>query len=68
MNVEVDEVNRLSRISASLSFLMISTCGEQRHVPVKPGRGQAMPDDTRPQPEGWNRFTIEVTDSEYLVT
>jgi catechol 2,3-dioxygenase-like lactoylglutathione lyase family enzyme len=27
-----------------------------------PGGGQAMPDGTRPQPGGWNRFTIEVAD------
>jgi catechol 2,3-dioxygenase-like lactoylglutathione lyase family enzyme len=27
-----------------------------------PGGGAAMPDGTLPQPGGWNRFTIEVTD------
>ncbi len=27
-----------------------------------PGGGQALPDGTLPQPGGWNRFTIEVTD------
>jgi catechol 2,3-dioxygenase-like lactoylglutathione lyase family enzyme len=27
-----------------------------------PGGGQAMPDGTLPQPGGWNRFTLEVTD------
>ena len=27
-----------------------------------PGGGQAMPDGTFPQPGGWNRFTLEVTD------
>jgi catechol 2,3-dioxygenase-like lactoylglutathione lyase family enzyme len=26
------------------------------------GGGQAMPDGTNPQPGGWNRFAIEVTD------
>ena len=26
------------------------------------GGGQAMPDGTLPQPGGWNRFTLEVTD------
>jgi catechol 2,3-dioxygenase-like lactoylglutathione lyase family enzyme len=26
-----------------------------------PGGGQAMPDGTLPQPGGWNRFTIEVS-------
>ena len=27
-----------------------------------PGGGQAMPDGTAPEPGGWNRFAIEVTD------
>lgn len=27
-----------------------------------PGGGQAMPDGSVPQPGGWNRFTIEVSD------
>ncbi|MGA9371429.1 MAG: VOC family protein [Solirubrobacterales bacterium] len=27
-----------------------------------PGGGQAMPDGTVPQPGGWNRFSLEVTD------
>jgi catechol 2,3-dioxygenase-like lactoylglutathione lyase family enzyme len=27
-----------------------------------PGGGQAMPDGTVPQPGGWNRFTLEVSD------
>ena len=27
-----------------------------------PGGGQAMPDGTVPQPGGWNRFQLEVTD------
>src|SRR2546423_7974328 len=26
------------------------------------GGGQAMPDGTQPQPGGWNRFSLEVTD------
>ena len=32
-----------------------------------PGGGQAMPDGTLPQPGGWNRFSIEVTDLEAAV-
>ena len=32
-----------------------------------PGGGQAMPDGTVPQPGGWNRFAIEVTDLGALV-
>ena len=31
------------------------------------GGGQAMPDGRRPEPGGWNRFTLEVTDLEGLV-
>jgi catechol 2,3-dioxygenase-like lactoylglutathione lyase family enzyme len=27
-----------------------------------PGGGQAMPDGTMPEPGGWNRFTLEVSD------
>lgn len=33
-----------------------------------PGGGQAMPDGTLPQPGGWNRFSLEVTDLEAAVT
>ena len=33
-----------------------------------PGGGQAMPDGTRPQPGGWNRFSIEVPDLEAAVS
>jgi catechol 2,3-dioxygenase-like lactoylglutathione lyase family enzyme len=32
-----------------------------------PGGGQAMPDGTVPQPGGWNRFQLEVSDLEGLV-
>jgi catechol 2,3-dioxygenase-like lactoylglutathione lyase family enzyme len=32
-----------------------------------PGGGQAMPDGTFPQPGGWNRFTIEVTNLDATV-
>jgi len=32
-----------------------------------PGGGQAMPDGTLPQPGGWNRFSLEVTDLEASV-
>jgi catechol 2,3-dioxygenase-like lactoylglutathione lyase family enzyme len=36
--------------------------------PGTPGGGsQAMPDGRRPEPGGWNRFAIEVTDLEGLV-
>lgn len=27
-----------------------------------PGGGQSMPDGTRPEPGGWNRFAVEVSD------
>jgi catechol 2,3-dioxygenase-like lactoylglutathione lyase family enzyme len=32
-----------------------------------PGGGQAMPDGTRPQPGGWNRFMVEVPDLDATV-
>jgi catechol 2,3-dioxygenase-like lactoylglutathione lyase family enzyme len=32
-----------------------------------PGGGQAMPDGRRPEPGGWNRFALEVTDLEGTV-
>ena len=32
-----------------------------------PGGGQAMPDGTRPEPGGWNRFSLEVSDLEGMV-
>jgi tRNA-Thr(GGU) m(6)t(6)A37 methyltransferase TsaA len=32
-----------------------------------PGGGQSMPDGTRPEPGGWNRFSIEVEDLEGAV-
>ena len=32
-----------------------------------PGGGQAMPDGTMPEPGGWNRFQLEVSDLEALV-
>jgi len=32
-----------------------------------PGGGQAMPDGTLPEPGGWNRFSLEVSDLEELV-
>ncbi len=32
-----------------------------------PGGGQAMPDGTLPQPGGWNRFSIEVSDLAAMV-
>ncbi len=31
------------------------------------GGGQAMPDGTRPQPGGWNRFMLEVSDLDAMV-
>jgi catechol 2,3-dioxygenase-like lactoylglutathione lyase family enzyme len=32
------------------------------------GGGQSMPDGTQPQPGGWNRFAIEVSDLDATVT
>ena len=46
-------------------FAMLSR-GDLRLVLSAPnptgGGGQSMPDGTRPQPGGWNRFAIEVSD------
>ena len=47
------------------AFAMLSR-GDLRLVLSAPnpqgGGGQSMPDGTRPQPGGWNRFAIEVAD------
>ena len=47
------------------AFAMLSR-GDLRLVLSAPnptgGGGQSMPDGTQPQPGGWNRFAIEVTD------
>lgn len=52
------------------TFAMLSR-GELRLVLSAPsgqgGGGQAMPDGTRPQPGGWNRFSLEVADLEEIV-
>jgi catechol 2,3-dioxygenase-like lactoylglutathione lyase family enzyme len=49
----------------ALSFAMLSR-GDLRLVLSAPspagGGGQSMPDGTKPEPGGWNRFAIEVTD------
>lgn len=52
-------------------FAMLSR-GDLRLVLSKPGGGpgggsQAMPDGKLPEPGGWNRFTIEVSDIEAMV-
>jgi catechol 2,3-dioxygenase-like lactoylglutathione lyase family enzyme len=52
------------------SFAMLSR-GDLRLVLSSPntsgGGGQAMPDGTKPQPGGWNRFSIEIEDLEEKV-
>ena len=52
------------------TFAMLSR-GDLRLVLSAPGGGggggQAMPDGRVPEPGGWNRFTLEVTDLEGLV-
>jgi catechol 2,3-dioxygenase-like lactoylglutathione lyase family enzyme len=51
-------------------FAMLSR-GDLRLVLSAPnpagGGGQVMPDGTKPQPGGWNRFAIEVTDLQGMV-
>ena len=52
------------------SFAMLSR-GDLRLVLSAPnpmgGGGQSMPDGTKPQPGGWNRFAIEVDDLPAMV-
>jgi catechol 2,3-dioxygenase-like lactoylglutathione lyase family enzyme len=52
------------------AFAMLSR-GDLRLVLSAPnpvgGGGQSMPDGTKPEPGGWNRFAIEVSDLETLV-
>lgn len=52
------------------AFAMLSR-GELRLVLSAPGGpgggGQAMPDGTLPEPGGWNRFTLEVSDLDTIV-
>src|SRR5260370_36479707 len=52
------------------AFAMLSR-GDLRLVLSAPnptvGGGQSMPDGTKPEPGGWNRFDIEVTDLEAIV-
>jgi len=52
------------------SFAMLSR-GDLRLVLSAPsgmgGGGQSMPDGTRPEPGGWNRFAIEVQDLAAMV-
>src|SRR6516164_3058515 len=45
------------------TFAMLAR-GDLRLVLGGPGGGQAMPDGRVPEPGGWNRFSIEVTDLE----
>jgi catechol 2,3-dioxygenase-like lactoylglutathione lyase family enzyme len=52
------------------AFAMLSR-GELRLVLSapggRPGGGQAMPDGRMPEPGGWNRFAVEVSDLDALV-
>jgi catechol 2,3-dioxygenase-like lactoylglutathione lyase family enzyme len=53
------------------TFAMLSR-GDLRLLLSQPsgagGGGQAMPDGTKPEPGGWNRFTLEVDDLAATVT
>lgn len=54
------------------SFAMVSR-GDLRLVLSQPGRGpggggQPMPDGRMPEPGGWNRFTLEVSDLEGIAS
>ena len=52
------------------TFAMLSR-GDFRLLLSQPsgegGGGQAMPDETQPEPGGWNRFSLEVSDLASLV-
>jgi catechol 2,3-dioxygenase-like lactoylglutathione lyase family enzyme len=52
------------------TFAMLSR-GDLRLVLSAPsgqgGGGQSMPDGTKPQPGGWNRFSLEVADLDAIV-
>ena len=52
------------------TFAMLSR-GDLRLVLSAPsgqgGGGQSMPDGTKPQPGGWNRFSLEVSDLDGIV-
>jgi catechol 2,3-dioxygenase-like lactoylglutathione lyase family enzyme len=53
------------RIHAAPAFAMLSRGDLLLALSAPNGPGgaaQAMPDGTRPEPGGWNRFTIEVSD------
>ncbi|HSZ12502.1 MAG TPA: VOC family protein [Solirubrobacteraceae bacterium] len=53
------------------TFAMLSR-GDLRLVLSAPSRegggGQPMPDGTKPEPGGWNRFMLEVADLDHTVT
>jgi catechol 2,3-dioxygenase-like lactoylglutathione lyase family enzyme len=55
-NVEMHPAPTFAMLSRADLRLVLSAAGGG------PGGGQAMPDGTLPQPGGWNRFTIEVSD------
>jgi catechol 2,3-dioxygenase-like lactoylglutathione lyase family enzyme len=60
----------LEEMHPAPAFAMLSR-GDLRLVLSAPnpvgGGGQSMPDGTKPEPGGWNRFSIEVSDLEALV-
>jgi catechol 2,3-dioxygenase-like lactoylglutathione lyase family enzyme len=66
-----DHLGFEERMHPAPTFAML-TRGDLRLVLSAPsgsgGGGQAMPDGTRPQPGGWNRFMLEVEDLATMVT
>jgi catechol 2,3-dioxygenase-like lactoylglutathione lyase family enzyme len=65
-----DHLGFLEEMHPAPSFAMLSR-GDLRLVLSAPGGGpgggQAMPDGTLPEPGGWNRFQLEVSDLEGTV-
>ena len=62
-----DRLGFTEQMHPAPTFAMLSR-GDLRLVLSAPsgagGGGQAMPDGTRPEPGGWNRFMVEVSDLE----
>jgi len=66
-----DQLGFIEMMHPAPTFAML-TRGDLRLVLSAPsgqgGGGQAMPDGTKPEPGGWNRFMVEVDDLDAFVT
>jgi catechol 2,3-dioxygenase-like lactoylglutathione lyase family enzyme len=70
INFYCQELGFKEEMHPAPTFAMLSR-GDLRLVLSAPsgagGGGQAMPDGTRPEPGGWNRFMLEVSDLDTAV-